>query len=413
MSEKFILLVTGIFLLISCHSSPTGTGDPVKIRLTPQEVELIRSSNTFGLELFQRQVAAEPDKDVFLSPFSVSMALGMTLNGARDATADSMREVLGFRDISQGEINTIYRDLMETLSTRDKHVLFEIANSVWTRQGFPVLQSFYEVNREYFDAETRSLDFSGQDAAGIINGWIAEQTHGKIEKMIEHIDLDVIMYLINAIYFNGIWQTEFDPEDTKEAEFKPSAGESYSIPMMYKSDTMAYFAMDRFQAVELPYGSGDFSMVVILPGEGVSLSSLVAELDSYHWENWMDRFEERPGKIYLPKFQLTYKAKLNSTLAAMGMGNAFTPGMADFSGISEETALYISRVLHKTFLEVTEEGTEAAAVTVVEIRETSVGDNEDEIFMMRVDHPFLLAIRHRGTDTLLFVGKIGHPEWEG
>ena len=413
MSERLTLFVTILFLLISCQSSPTGTDDPAKIRLTPQEIELIRSSNTFGLELFQRQVASEPDEDIFLSPFSVSMALGMTLNGARSATADSMREVLGFGDLSQEEINTIYRDLKETLSTRDKHVLFEIANSIWTRQGFPVLQSFYEVNREYFEAETRSLDFADPEAPGIINGWIADQTHGKIEKMIDNIDRYVIMYLINAIYFNGIWQTEFDPGDTEEREFTPSTGEAYSIPMMHKSDTMAYFATDRFQAVELPYGSGDFSMVVILPGEGVGLSSLIAELDAYRWDNWIDQFEYRPGNIYLPKFQLKYKAKLNSTLAAMGMGNAFTPGVADFSGISDKTALYISRVLHKTFLEVTEEGTEAAAVTVVEIRYTSVGDEEDEVFVMRIDRPFLMAIRHRGTDTLLFVGKIGHPEWEG
>jgi len=409
---KFIGIIAGllsIVLVYGCNSVPTGTEDEQGILLSAQEKALVQASNDFGWELFRTLERNTQHQDLFISPFSVSMALGMTLNGARSATRDSIRSTLGFGGLSQTEINTIYRDLFKLLSTRDQDVLLEIANSIWTRTGFPVLQSFYEVNVDYFDAEVRELNFSDPAAVDIINSWIYNKTHGKIDEVLKNINNSAVMFLINATYFNGIWETEFDEENTAESVFYPTPGSPIPCQMMTKHDSLPYTETNRFQAVDLPYGEGDFRMTILLPREGESIHSLIADLNSSQWDLWINGFKEQPITLYLPKFELAYKETLNTALNSQGMGIAFDPNRADFTGITGDGGIWISTVSHETYLQVHEKGTEAAAVTVVELfRDGSGGVGK----VIRINRPFLLAIRERSSGTILFVGKIMRPSWK-
>lgn len=381
--------------------------DPLR-ELTPLEKQLTESDNDFGLTLFQEIVQAEQDTNVFISPLSVAMALGMTLNGAAGTTDEAMRNTLGFWDLTHREINETFSSLIALLTELDPKVVFEIANSIWYRNTFEVEEPFIDVNKTYFDAEVRSLDFSSPTAPDTINIWVNDKTHGKIEEIINQIDPQVVMYLINAIYFNGTWQYEFDEEETQDDVFNRPDGSQIACRMMKQQNDFDYFENDDFQAVDLPYGDGQFSMTVFLPKPSRSVDDLIAELSWTKWIAWMNQFQKSRGTLYLPKFTVEYGILLNDCLSSMGMGVAFDPWEADFTKINSDGNLYISRVLHKTYVEVDEEGTEASAVTAVEVSLTSIGD-EPAGFVMRVNRPFFFVIREHHSQTLLFMGKVNNP----
>ncbi|MBN2030304.1 serpin family protein [bacterium] len=375
--------------------------------LTPFEKQLAESGNDFGLTLFQEIVQAEPDTNIFISPLSVAMALGMTYNGSAGTTEEAMRNTLGFGNLTDQEINESYSSLIALLTELDPEVIFEIANSIWYRDTFPVEESFIDINKAYFDAEVSDLDFSSPSAPDVINNWVGQKTHGKIEEIINQIDPLVVMYLINAIYFNGTWQFEFDEEETQDDVFNRPDHSQVACRMMEQENDFDYFENADFQAVDLPYGNGQFSMTIFLPKSGQSVDDLIAELSWAKWITWMNQFRRTRGSLYLPKFTIEYKALLNDCLSDMGMGVAFDPEHADFTKINRNGDLYISKVLHKTYVEVDEEGTEASAVTAVEISLTSIGGSEG--FVMRVDRPFFFVIREDHSQTLLFMGKVTDP----
>jgi len=380
--------------------------------LTSSEIELKESSNQFGLTLFGKIAETEANENTFISPLSVSMALGMTYNGADSTTLEAMHETLGYGDLTIQEVNESYLSLITLLTDIDPDVIFDIANSIWCREGFYVENSFISTNQNYFDALVQSLDFSRSDAADIINTWVSNNTNGKIEEIVTPpIDISTIMFLINAIYFNGNWTYEFDPENTVTAPFFLTDNSQIDCRMMsYKCDH-PYFANDQFQAVDLPYGNGNFRMMIILPYSNIDIDGFIADIDNTAWNTWLNQLEKTEINLYLPKFKLEYKNELNNELSAMGMEIAFDPTNADFSGINPDIQLYISKVKHKTFIDVNEEGTEAAAVTSVEIDFTSIGDG-DLTPTMRVDHPFIFAIHEINTGTILFIGKIVKPEYK-
>jgi serpin B len=332
------------------------------------------------------------------------MALGMTLNGAAGQTDADMRRTLGFGDMKRDEINASYKSILDALPNLDPKTLLEIANSIWVRKDFPVQPDFISVNRQFYYAEVRGLDFASPDAPGVINGWIGEKTHGRITNVIDRIDPAAVMFLINAVYFKGTWLYEFNPELTADDAFIKSDGTPTPCKMMKQKATLAYFETDQFQALDLPYGNGRFSMSIFLPKSGQSLDAFVTSFTPENWSVWRERFEPRETILQLPKFKLDYGIKLNDALTALGMGVAFVPGEADFGGINPDAELFIHQVKHKTFVEVDEKGTEAAAVTVVEIGVTSVGPGNETV--MRVDRPFLFVIREKSSDALLFIGKI-------
>lgn len=388
-------------ILVQCEHSPTS----FQVReLTPLEKRLVDSGNQFGWNLFKKLAAEKKDKNVFISPLSVSLALGMTLNGADGETRTAMEQTLGVAGMSPTEINESYQSLMHFLLSLDQQVDFRIANSIWYREGLPVVQEFVQINQRYFNALVQALNFADSQALQIISNWIKEATNGRIDKMIDHIESGTVMFLVNAIYFKGIWSNQFDPKNTKDDFFKLPDGTQESIKMMHLTDNLLYAENEMAQIVELPYGNGLFSMVVVLPQPEISLDSLISHLDPQIWQSWIATLQEKHINLFLPKFKITYKDTLNEVLKALGMAVAFQAGRANFRKMIESSFdgnLYISKVLHNTFVQVDEEGTEAAAVTVVQMGTTAVPK-----VVMRVDRPFLFAIRERHSGTIIFVGQI-------
>jgi serpin B len=408
-----VVLCIGL-LLVQCSEKAVvpqdeidpGNSNPVSLGQT--ELELAARGNTFGFKLFRKIISQEEDTNIFISPLSVSMALGMTLNGANGDTEEAMEHTLELTGLTSEEINEGYRNLIDFLLSLDPNVRFGIANSIWTKLGFPIQGEFLNVNRDYFDAEVRELDFGDPASVDIINGWVNEKTNGKIEKVLEdEIPPDMVMYLINALYFKGAWTTEFDPENTFDFPFYLSDGTTMKCKMMARADSSAlYLRSVDFQAVELPYGNGDYSMIILLPNWDVSLDQLVAGLSDDNWSAWMASLTPTEVELFIPKFKIEYDLTMNDVLEALGMTIAFDPYRADFTGMNPCNCLYLDFVQHNTFVEVNEEGTEAAAVTTVGIGYTGIGPTTP-VFM--ADRPFAFAIRDRCSGSILFMGKVARP----
>ena len=389
--------------LVAGCSSTVVNDEPAR-PLSRVETSIVEADNTFGLRLLRTLNDGNSDSNLFVSPLSVSMALGMTLNGAVGPTRDSMEHTLALNGLTSTEINEAYRSLKSLLTGLDPLVKFSIANSIWYRDGLPVEQEFINTNSTYFDATTSALDFGDADAAARINRWVEENTMGKIKKIApDPIPHDLVMFLINAIYFKGTWKDRFDTKNTRDANFTTADGSTVPVKMMYqKNAKLRQYSDGQMKMVELPYGNGKFSMVIAMPNGSQTLDGMISSLDSPTWNTWMSRLHEGEGEIYLPRFSIAWEDSLGSALKKLGMGIAFS-GVADFTKISAPGGLYISEVRHKTFVEVNEEGTEAAAVTSVEISRTSLG------FVLRADRPFLFAIRENHSGSILFAGKVMRP----
>ena len=368
--------------------------------LSAAEGEIMGAGNRFAFDLLGQ--VNSPGKNLFLSPFSASMALGMTMNGAAGETWSQMREVLGLGGLTEEEINAAYASLMELLVGLDPAVETAVGNSVWTRLGFPVYADFLAVVSEFFDAETEELDFNSPEASERINGWVEAATNGRIEDIVPApIPIEVVAYLINAIYFKAPWQFPADPADTQSEPFHLDDGSVVTVPLMSLEGNFPYLWNDRFQAVDLPYGGGAFSMTVLLPRQGLSVDDLAASLDVAQWEEVVSGLHDTGLSFFLPRFRMDYKRELKDDLKALGMVDAFDDVDADFTRLSP-VGVAISEVKQKSWVEVNEEGTEAAAATSVEIAESTPHE-------IRADRPFLFFIRERLSGTILFAGKIASP----
>ena len=378
--------------------------EPIEITELPRElsaaeVEIMGAGNRFAFDLLGQ--VNSPGENLFLSPFSASMALGMTMNGAAGETWSQMREVLGLGGLTEEEINTAYASLMELLVGLDPAVETAVGNSVWTRLGFPVYADFLAVVSEFFDAEAEELDFNSPEASERINGWVEAATNGHIEDMVPaQIPGNVVAYLINAIYFKAPWQFPADPADTQSEPFHLDDGSVVTVPLMSLEGDFPYLWNDRFEAVDLPYGGGAFSMTVLLPRQGLSVDDLAASLDVAQWEEVVSGLHETGLSFFLPRFRMDYKRELNGDLKALGMVDAFDD--ADFTRLSPVKGVHISEVKQKSWVEVNEEGTEAAAATVVVLIDSTPHE-------IRADRPFLFFIRERLSGAILFAGKIASP----
>ncbi len=382
---------------------------PEARELTALEKSLVASDNKFGLKLFNEINRQEDaDKNIFISPLSVSMALGMTLNGAAGETQAAMEQTLEFTGMTTDDINQTYRSLIDLLTNLDRKVTFEIGNSIWYREGMAFEQTFIDVNKQFFDAVVRAVNFNDAEAAAaLMNAWVKDKTHGKISEIVkpDAIDWNTVMFLINAIYFKGTWTFEFKKENTRDDQFTKLDGSPIPCKMMNMTGTLSYFENDLFQAVDLPYGDKLFSMTIFLPKLPLDVNALLAELTQENWDAWLSSFVDRTTELQFPKFTLEYELTMNNVLKALGMEIAFS-GAADFTRMYAPGGLYIDEVIHKTFVKVDEEGTEAAAVTSVEVAETSVPSYP----LMRVDRPFLFVIRDHHSGAILFMGKIVEPK---
>ncbi|HNT94139.1 MAG TPA: serpin family protein [Bacteroidales bacterium] len=397
--------------MASCEKQPERTlpSDPVEIELTLKQREVVTSANRFAFDLFKPVVAGEePGTNIMISPFSITSALSMTLNGAAGETFDAVKASLRYDAMSLDEVNDTYRKLVSEMVPVDERVVMEIANSVWVENQFPVKDEFIEALKKWYLAEARNFSVSDPGSVNIINGWIEEKTHDRIQKMISRLDPDLAMLLINAVYFNGKWKHQFDPELTTDRPFYISSGDPVNVPMMYQKEKFAVSSTDRVTLAELPYGQGNYSMVVALPDEGITPAEILSGLDAGKWEEWMQglSYGQTEVRLYMPKFKYEYKRRLNDDLISLGMGPAFDPGTADFSKISD-VEVFISFVLHQTFIENKEEGTEAAAATVVGFTRTSL---PPEPQVINLNRPFLYFIRETTTGTIVFMGLVADPE---
>ena len=400
-------LLAAALVLVAC-SEAVGPGvEPITELprpLTVSEQAVIAASNVFGLDLMARVAATDARPNVVLSPLSASMALGMTLNGADGATFDAMRGALGFGSLTRAEINASYRALIDLLTDLDPNVRFEIANAIWANEGVPFHQAFFDAVAAAFDASTESRDFADPATLAAINAWVEDHTDGLIDTIVEQLDPALVMLLVNAIYFDGAWTTQFDPQDTRTQTFTRENASPVDVDMMSLTDVdVPVGGGPTYAAVELPYGGQAFSMVVVLPEPGTSARDFLATLDASAWDALTAGLAPRElDLLSIPKFTLTYDAYLNDALQAMGMDPAFKPG-ADFRRMSPiGDQLCIDFVRQKTFIEVDERGTRAAAVTAVGVGVTSFSG-------FVVDRPFVFAIRERLSGTILFIGVVGDP----
>ena len=387
--------------------TPKDTRVMAQLPNRPVNSKLVDANTKFGFKLFQEVLKQDSNKNIFISPTSIAIALSMTYNGASGKTQQAMANALQFQGMSLQDINQANEVLKSTLEKADPDIQLSIANSLWARQGISFKPEFMQKNQQFYGAKVTELDFAKPDAPNAINNWIKENTNGKIDQIVNQLNSDDVLFLINAIYFKGKWTKPFDKGQTDERPFYLANGSQKQHPMMSQSGRYRYYENETFQAVSLPYGKGNLSLYVFLPKTTTNLDSFQQQLSPQNWQQWMNQFHMRQGSIQLPRFKFDYNIQLNNALKALGMEEAFSDG-ANFSNMTS-SSVAIDEVKHKTFVEVNEEGTEAAAVTSVGITMTSAPMPEAP-FQMVVDRPFFCAIRDNQTGTVLFMGSIREPQ---
>lgn len=405
----FILAgLTAVILAGSCSKNDITEPDltPESISLTAEAPQAIKSSNDFGVQLFTR-VAEEENKNLMLSPLSASTALTMLLNGCGGDTYSQLQGTLEYPDgMTIDNINKAYKSLIDQLLKADPKVKLALANAIFYRDGFNVKAPFLATMSNDYKATVDDLDFDAPSALVTINKWASDNTNGKIPEVLKAIDDNAVMFIMNALYFNGDWSYQFDKSKTQERPFYPDGGSSVNVSTMNGEVGSKVVFGDDFKAIEMPYGRTNFTMVVIVPDE--TLSSFYPSMTHQLWDQLTDDLDgitEFGSRIvFMPKFRFSYEKILNDQLKSMGMVDAFIPFQANLEGISDQS-IFISFVKQNTFVEVDEEGTEAAAVTTIGVELTSVGPQQ-----FIIDKSFIFAIRERTTNTLLFIGQVVSPE---
>ena len=397
------LLAVTSMLTIRCNDNQTPIEpDPSvfkEIPLTPQEESAIQSSNAFAFTIFDKINADESEKNIIMSPLSISYALSMLLNGAEGETQQQIIDVLNQSDLTVEEINNALKVLTKDLLTVDNKIKMGIANSVWTKQGYTAKQAFINALQEYYSAQVKSLTTAEE-----VNSWVNTNTNGMIPKIINDLNPQLVMMLINAIYFEGEWSSGFDESDTREDTFYLSQSESVRVKMMKQSSSFKYYKNENFSVAELPYGQGNYVMDIILPSDTKTIDEIIPEIDNDLFINHIEPSIPRTIAVALPRFKYNFNKSLNNILISLGMPLAFTD-LADFSGIMDNH-LHIDKVGHAAFIETTEKGSRAAAVTYIGLETTSVSPSPTQFI---VNKPFAYVIRECSTNTIVFMGKVINP----
>tara|TARA_Y100000310_G_C20702557_1_gene831266 strand:+ start:3737 stop:4975 length:1239 start_codon:yes stop_codon:yes gene_type:complete len=403
-----VLLFIGVALAGCTSPGP----DPIRTNFTNADdsgytaqavEELAFGTNDFAFELYNE--VNEKNKNVFISPWSISSAFGMTQEGARGNTAIEMQQVLNFSTIDS-ERRSSFAHLFNSINAPNENYQMSTANAIWVDNDFQILENFVDTVKTFYGAEAQELDFAESvEATNTINDWVEDKTNNKINDIIPQGTLNNLTRLVltNAVYFKGTWEMQFDPDDTKEEEFRTPSGVVMTDMMRITDDEFYYTEDDLAKVLELPYKGNKLSMLILLPKED-SLSNLEASLNAQKFEEYRDSLWKTELPIFIPKFKFEEKYFLKENLSNLGMKEAFTT-KADFSGIANEDLL-ISSVIHQTFVEVNEEGTEAAAATVIAIGVTSA---PPEPYIFRADHPFIFAIVDNESGLIIFLGKVADP----
>jgi Serine protease inhibitor len=404
----FVTLMSSSIILISCEKKDANvrsgdSGNLVNITTEGYQQEIIDSANRFAFDLFKPVLAdAKGTENIMISPFSITSAFSMTLNGAAGETFEAMKKTLGLEGKTLVQINKTYLKLMTEMIPVDKSVVLDIANSVWVDKQLNVKQPFITDLQTFYKGEARDIDVTDPDAVNIVNDWIALKTQDKITEMLDKFDPGAAMLLINAVYFNGKWRYKFDKTDTKEEPFYVTPSDPKTVPMMHQIHNFKAIRNNSFTIVDIPYGQGNYTMVVVLPDKNMTNSDVANSLTLSLWQEWMGLLADNSVVLSIPRFKYNYKRLLNKDLIDLGMSIAFTT-QADFSNISDQSLL-ITKILHQSFIDTNEEGTEATAATIVEM-----GTGAAEPVDMKIDHPFLYFIRESSTGTIIFMGEVNDP----
>ena len=404
MRLAFGLLLFSLGVTMSRETS----AEPIK---PSDNAAIVRGDNRFAMDLYAQLDREQPGKNIFFSPTSISLALAMTAAGAHGPTQAEMAKVLHL-DADLAQAHAHYRQLLEQWNAVGEKRAYQlrIANRLWGQKGFSIRPDFLTLTRQQYGAEMLLVDFAQAEAASReINHWVEEQTNGKITKLIPPGSLDALTRLVltNAVYFKGDWVQPFHKQSTREEDFTVSAQEKVKVPLMHQQVKLGYTEEETFQVLELPYAGRELSMVVLLPKQVDGLPELEKTITTDKLAALMSKLGIREVITSLPKFKLETSFGLNSTLEAMGMKQAFS-SKADFSGINSAEALYISAVIHKAYVDVNEEGTEAAAATGVVMR-AMAARLPQPVPVFRADHPFLFLIRDTKAGSILFMGRLTNP----
>ncbi len=408
------LIIAGMLMGTSCDKNATDIDqnngpDPIKIELRSNEKAMLASDQEFAFEFFSKVFAEETkkeDQNFMVSPFSLSMALAMTWNGAAGETKKDMQQTLKMKGDTDDDINGYYKKLKEALLKTDPKTKLSIENAIFTNEQIAIKPKFIETNTEYYNAKVQSVDFSNSATKDLINQWASDNTNGLIEKVIDSTDPRDLMYLLNAIYFKGTWTTQFETKNTSKKPFTYENGTQKQVDMMSQTSEFNYTEDETMQVVQLPYGNQAFSMLVLLPKNGKKQTDVVTSLEkANYWQNTVSRLRSAKVDLFLPKFKTEYSKKLNQVLIDMGMGIAFDGNEADFSEMSDARA-NIAFVKQDTYISTDEEGTEAAAVTTVGMEVTSFDPDKPRKVVFNANKPFLYVIQENSTGAILFMGAV-------
>lgn len=403
--KKYLFLIVAVLSFLSCQKPQNNKEEEESVPFTPivltkAEEGINAGANDFGLDMYR--ALAKGDESLMISPLSISLALSLTSYGAKGNTLEQMLSTMGFKDFSSDEVGSYYKKMVEALLKADNKTTLEIANAIWADKRISLEQSFVDGAKKYYDSEVNNVDFASGNVAAQINTWCSKKTHGMINNPADNLDPSTIMALVNALYFKGKWRSEFN--EAQKGPFYSIDGKETSQNMMDNKAEYPYTETGRYRMVSLPYGNGAFVMDIILPVESgkKAFEEAVANLNWNTYSKLVSSACSREVNVRMPVFKLDYQNDLKDLLPELGMKDAFT-GASDFSGISK-TPMCISQVIHQTAIEVTEKGTEAAAVTIIGMKLTSVGPGPEPVVFI-ADRPFIFAIREKSTNAILFIGQ--------
>ncbi|MBF0122695.1 MAG: serpin family protein [Candidatus Omnitrophica bacterium] len=397
--KEFLL---GAFLLFGCGVSAIQAD-------VSFESPLAQANNIFGCDLYAQYLSGE--KNILFSPYSLSSALSMTYEGARGDSARKMRNALHFSTDDTTRQQEL-KMLMARFNALDKPYALSVANALWAQQGYAFLPEYFDLADRVYMGKVRNLDFKSdtENARITINAWVEERTNSKIKDLISAgaLSSSTRLVLTNAVYFKAEWTQKFEERNTSAQDFWVNPTQSVKADLMFQESFFGYAEDDKLQAISLPYKGGDLSMIIFLPKDK-DLSSFEKTLSAEAFSQWKARLlaVERV-EVVLPKFKFEASYQMKDALIRLGMGDIFVYGAADFSGMNGNHELYVGDVLHKAFIEVNEDGTEAAAATAVMMAAGSAAPQEDpKVF--RADHPFFFVIQDNMTGLVLFMGRVMDP----
>ncbi|HHV39777.1 MAG: serpin family protein [Bacteroidales bacterium] len=405
LSGLLLMVVLSGFSTFSCSKWDRNDSiDRQDIVLTKAQQDVLDRSQVFAIDFFKEMGKEQEKGNLFVSPLSLSLALSAVTNGAEGSTQEQMKAVLGFQDFSLEQMNGFYKKLIPALQKADRQVTLHSANAVWIEKAFPVKKPFLDALQHYYKASVNKLDFRDGKAPGIINKWCKDNTNGMIPEIIDRVDPSYKLFYTNALYFKGDWKSTFDKKHSQEGLFRNGTGQASEVVFMEQTQTFPYYEEDRVALAEFPYGNEAFSMVIALPAEGVTAEECLQSLTLEKWHSWMESLSPVELHVRMPRFELEYDSEdmMIPVLSRMGMDIAFDGSRADFSNISD-IPLFIDLIKQNARIKVDEKGTEAAAVTIIGVRYTSIGPAPVPFY---IDRPFILFIKEKSTGTLLFTGLV-------